>query len=53
MRASVERALEKLSCKSHDVILHATELGWSAYKRMGFKDISHLEMYVPKPPAAT
>ncbi len=49
MRASIERALETLPQRKHGIVLHASELGRPVYERMGFKEISHVEMYVHKP----
>ena len=53
MRASIERALQAMPHPKHGIVLHATELGWPVYARMGFKDISYVEMYVPKPAPST
>ena len=49
MRASIERAWAIAPCTKHGIVLHATELGRPVYERMGFKAISHVEMYIYKP----
>ncbi len=41
--------LEMLPHTEHDVVLHATEMGRLVYERMGFKEISDLNIYVHKP----
>ena len=49
MRASIERALQAMSRPKYGIVLHATEMGRPVYTRMGFKDISWVEIYVYKP----
>ena len=53
MRASIERALQAMPHPKHGIVLHTTEAGRSLHARMGFKDISYVEIYVPKPATFT
>ena len=49
MRASIERALQAMPRPKYGIVLHTTEEGRSVHARMGFKDISYIEIYVHKP----